>query len=260
MKPTGICEPILADLHVHSTFSDGKLSIPEVVDFYGGRGFGCIAITDHVCEATSFLGVAASYLNRTLTKETFPRYIEVLRAEADRAWLKYRMILLPGFELTKNSWFNHRSAHILGLGIEEYISAEGDIIDLARAIRSHGGLAIAAHPVSTGKFEPQTYHLWSRRHELRNEFDAWEVASGTKFFSEVHESGLPLIATSDLHHPKQINSWKTILHCDLDRNSILEAIRKQHLEFVFYDDSKAFAREKIESNIGSVSLPVNVFC
>ncbi len=62
---------ILADLHVHSTFSDGKLTIAELVDFYGTLGFGCIAITDHICEEKSFLGIAASYLDYTLTASTW---------------------------------------------------------------------------------------------------------------------------------------------------------------------------------------------
>ena len=34
----------LADFHVHTTWSDGKLSIAEVVDLFGKRGFGAIAI------------------------------------------------------------------------------------------------------------------------------------------------------------------------------------------------------------------------
>lgn len=28
---------LLTDLHVHSTFSDGKMTIAELVDFYGQR-------------------------------------------------------------------------------------------------------------------------------------------------------------------------------------------------------------------------------
>ncbi len=68
----------LADLHIHSTFSDGKMTIPQIVDFYGSRGFGCIAVTDHVCEDKTFLGKAASYLNLTLTPATFPLYMEIL--------------------------------------------------------------------------------------------------------------------------------------------------------------------------------------
>ena len=226
----------LADLHVHSTFSDGKMNIPELVDFYGSRGFGAIAITDHICERNAFLGSAAGYLNLALSPATFPLYREIIRSEADRAWRQYQMVVIPGFELSKNSWFNHRSAHILGLGIKEFMTADADIVTLTRAIRAQGGLAIAAHPVSTGKFEPQTHHLWSRREELKNEFDAWEVASGVKYSKEVEESGLPLLATSDLHRASQINSWKTAFRCERNPAAIFEAIRKQELSFTFYKE------------------------
>jgi len=226
----------LADLHVHTTFSDGKMTIPQVVDFYGSRGFGCIAITDHICEDRTFLGNAAAYLNCTLTQATFPLYMEILNTEIDRAWKRYRMILIAGYELSKNSWSNHRSAHILGLGITEFLSADGDVVDLARAIRAQGALSVVAHPVSTGKFEPQTYHLWSRRRELEQEFDAWEVASGAKLFKEVQNSKLPVIATSDLHHAKHINAWKTIFSCERHSEAILEAIRRQDLDIKFYGE------------------------
>lgn len=120
------------------------------------------------------------------------------------------MIVLPGFELSKNSWSNHRSAHILGIGVNAFIDPGADVLDLARAIRAQDALAVAAHPVTTGKTEPQTLHLWSRRDELKAEFDAWEVASGETLFEQVGDSGLPMIATSDLHLPRHINGWKTV--------------------------------------------------
>ncbi|PIS10631.1 MAG: phosphotransferase [Bdellovibrio sp. CG10_big_fil_rev_8_21_14_0_10_47_8] len=228
----------LADLHVHSSFSDGKMSIPELVDFYGQKGFGCIAVTDHVCEEKSFIGKAASYLNQCMDRERFPAYLDLLTHEARRAKETYNMVVIPGFELSKNSISNHRSAHILGIGISRYMSADGDPVDLARAIRNQGGLAIVAHPVSTRSWEPQTYYLWSRRKELALEFDAWEVASGKHLFHEVLASGLPMIATSDLHQPRQVNSWKTQFRCDRNQESILEAIRKQELNFVFYQEKE----------------------
>lgn len=212
------------------------MTIPEVVDFYGSRGFGCIAITDHICETRTVMGAAAGYFGYTLTPATFPIYMEILRSEAERAWDRYKMVLIPGFELSKNSWSNHRSAHILGLGVSEFVPADGDVVDLARAIRAQGGLAIVAHPVSTGKLEPQTYHLWNRRHELRQEFDAWEVASGPVIFDEVRDSGLPMVASSDLHHPRQINAWKTLLDCERHPEAVLEAIRKQRVEFRFHKE------------------------
>ncbi len=227
---------MICDFHVHSTFSDGKLSIPELIDFYGGRGFGAVAITDHICENRSFFGFAASYLEYTLTPFNFSKYMQTLEEEAERAWFQYEMIVIPGFELSKNSWSNHRSAHILALVVSDFISSDGEILSLIHEIKSQGALVIAAHPVSTQKLEPQTYHLWSRREELAPLIDAWEVASGPYLFDEVLRSKLPKIASSDLHHPKQICSWKTILNCEKHPQAILEAIKKQNLSFHFYQE------------------------
>jgi len=225
---------ILADMHIHSNFSDGKLSIPELVDLYGSRGFGAIAITDHLCEENTLIGKAARYIGHTLTQATFPLYMQILKSETERAWDQYGMVLIPGFELSKNSVSNHRSAHILGLGISDFINADDDIITLAGKIKAQGGVVIAAHPVSTQKVEKQTYHLWDRREELAHVFDAWEVASGPYLFDEVLHSSLPKIASSDLHSPKQMTSWKTLLYCELHREAILDAVRNQNLEFHFY--------------------------
>lgn len=228
---------ILADLHVHSKYSDGHCSIAELVDFYGSRGFGCIAITDHICETNTLMGIAARYLKYTLSAKTFPAYLAEIRREAARAWERYKMVVLPGFELSKNSFVHHRNAHILGIGVTEYVSADGDVVDLARAIRAQGALTVAAHPVPTGRAELQTLHLWDRREELKGEFDAWEVASGPVLFDAVMQSGLPMIATSDLHHPRQINSWKTLLDCEKTPDAILDAVREQRVEFYLYGEA-----------------------
>ena len=40
--------PLLCELHAHTTWSDGALSIHELVDLYGRCGFDVLAITDHV--------------------------------------------------------------------------------------------------------------------------------------------------------------------------------------------------------------------
>ena len=227
----------LADLHVHSSFSDGKMTIPEIVDFYGKRGFGCVAVTDHLCEEKGILGQAANYLNRTLTRNSFPHYLKIIAQESRRAMRQYDLLLIPGFELTKNSFLHRNSAHLLGLGISEYLSADEDVAVLARKIRAQGAVSIAAHPVSTRSFEAQTYYLWNHRERLAKEFDAWEVASGPHLFPEVFQSGLPMVASSDLHHPKQINSWKTVFNCRRTQKEVLRAIRHQDLGFEFYQES-----------------------
>ncbi len=228
---------ILSDFHIHSTFSDGKMSIPEIVDFYGIRGFGAIAITDHLCEQSTFLGKASAYLNCTLTEATFPIYLKILESEAMRAWDQYRMLLIPGVEITKNSISNHRSAHVLALGVTKWISADGDISNVLDEIHAQGALTIAAHPVWTRFMEKQTFHLWSRRSELASKFDAWEVASGPHLFNEVEKERLPLIANSDLHRPEQIHSWKTVVHGERKTEAVLENIKKQNLSFTFYKEA-----------------------
>lgn len=230
----------LADFHVHTTFSDGRLPLPAIVDLYGSLGFGAIAITDHLCEERTFLGIASAYLGCTLTPSNFPLYRALLESEADRAWRQYRMVVIPGMELTKNSLSNHRSAHVLALGVDQFVSADLDPAEMAKAIRDAGGISVAAHPVNTRKFEKQTYHLWDRRRELATAFDAWEVASGPFLFDEVAESKLPKLASSDLHHPRQMRSWKTVLDCERHPEAILRAIRRQEVRFHFYEPPASY--------------------
>lgn len=229
----------LADFHVHTNRSDGKLSLQEVIDLYGVRGFGAIAITDHLCEKISVLGKASRYLGMSLREDNFASHMEEIKEEAERAWRQYRMVVLPGYEVTKNSLNNHRSAHVLALGTDKYVDPNLDIPELCRGIRAVGGLSVAAHPVSTRRLEKQTYHLWDRRHELAPEFDAWEVASGPHLFTEVLHSGLPMIANSDLHLAAHMSSWKTVLQCEREPEAILAAIKKQEVQFFFYQEAAA---------------------
>lgn len=226
----------LADFHVHTNKSDGRMPLRDVVDLFGKRGFGAIAVTDHLCENRSVLGKASRYLGCSLTEENFSEHMESIRREGERARKEYGMLVIPGFEITKNSISNHRSAHLLALGVDEYINPNLEIEEICLDIREKGGLTIAAHPVSTQKLEKQTYHLWDRREELRPYFDAWEVASGPHLFTEVLRSGLPMIASSDLHHARQITSWKSAMKCERTEPAILEAIRTQELNFAFYTD------------------------
>ena len=225
---------MLCDFHIHSTFSDGELTIPQIVDMYGQRAFGAIAITDHIAEEKKLIGKVAQSLKLVLTESTFPIYLEVLRAEAIRAREQYGMVVIPGFELSKNSVSNARSAHILALGVEEFMSADGSVEALTQKIREKGGVSIAAHPVHTRVKEKQTLYLWDNKERLRNCFDAWEVASGKHLFKEVMNSRLPILANSDLHRAHQIESWKSIIHSEPEPEAILDGIRNQRVSIKYY--------------------------
>lgn len=220
---------------MHSNLSDGSLSIRQLVDLYGSLGFGAIAITDHLCEQNTFLGKAARYLDKTLKENNFDFYMDNVREEAERAKKLYNMVVIPGIEITKNSLLNHRSAHILILGIEKYISADLTIDQVLEEAKNQGAVSVAAHPVFTQQIEKQTYHLWGRKEELKSKIDLWEVASGQHLFPSVVKEKLAKIASSDLHRPAQISSWKTKLSCEKNQHAILENLKKQNVDFHYFD-------------------------
>lgn len=241
----------LCDFHMHSKNSDGKLSIAQLVDMYGQRGFGAIAITDHLCEVRTLLGQSAKYLQKTLLEKEFQRYLGEIEVEAKRAMIKYNMLVLPGVEFTKNSFSHKDSAHIVAIGINDFIDPDLDVETIIDQVHFQGAIAIAAHPVPTRKMEPQTYHLWHNRDRLSKKIDAWEVASGGHLFQEVFESGLPMLANSDLHYPKQMSSWKTVMEGKKTRASVLRGIKEQNLNFTYYDNPCPWALS--ESRVGEKS-------
>lgn len=227
---------MLCDFHIHSNFSDGKLSIPEIVDLFGSHGFGAIAITDHLCEEESLIGKAAYYLNKTLTRANFPLYQEILKSEAERAWKKYRMLVIPGMELTKNTLGFHRSAHMLALGVSEWISADLNVLDMAKAIREKGGLCIAAHPLDVGRRPESEYLMWSMRDDLKPYVDAWEITHNRRLLVKVAESSLPKLATSDFHRRTHFKGWRSLVYSEPHPEAIFEAIRKQKVGFFYLDE------------------------
>jgi predicted metal-dependent phosphoesterase TrpH len=216
----------LADFHTHSRASDGKLSLRALVDLFGSRGFGAIAVTDHLAETRTLTGKATNLLGRSLRAEAFARHVRELELEADRAWSRYRMLVLAGSEITAAD-----GEHVLALGVADFIPGGLEVSTLCSTIRNKGGLAIAAHPLRTPA-------LWNRREELRGSFDAWETATGAVLHEEVKNTGLPLLAGSDLHRAEDIRSWKTVLQCERTASSVLEAIRRQHVSFTLYADTQ----------------------
>ena len=240
---------LLTDFHIHSTFSDGKWTIPEIIDLYGSAGFDAIAITDHIAESSTLIGKATRKLNLTLTPATFSDYMNTIREEKKRARHFYNMIVIPGMELTINRIRPYKSAHLVALGIDEYISADHDPLHIAREIKEREGVTIAAHPWFTNRFEPQTLNLWLRRRELQPYIDAWEAGNGAFLDYRISNSGFPIIANSDFHSLHQFSSWKTLIDAGKNVTDILQAIRKQKLQIVFYQaEQQQPFKETLESD------------
>ena len=107
---------LLADFHIHTNWSDGALPMDEVVDLFGRSGHDVIAITDHVVNSDSFIGKITHGMKLSITADSYARYRDEIEREKQRAWDRYGMIVLAGFELTQNAVTRRNSAHVLALG------------------------------------------------------------------------------------------------------------------------------------------------
>jgi predicted metal-dependent phosphoesterase TrpH len=120
-----------ADLHVHSAWSDGSLSVPALVRFAKALGLGALAITDH---------------------DTMEGQREALE-EGKRRGIR----IIPGVEISALDGATGRKVHILGYRVED---AEGltracrpYLEDRGRANREAGKLIRAAgYPVEDEEF------------------------------------------------------------------------------------------------------------
>lgn len=236
----GHAQMLLCDFHIHSNYSDGKLSVHELVDFYGWRGFDCICITDHLADPRRLIGKLVRLSNLTISPSQLDEYFSVLERERQRAWRKYRMLLMAGIEFNKDGYTKKTSAHLLGVDLKAPIRADLDIPETIAQIHAQGGLAIASHPhVMKSEWGKNTLYLWENQELFAPLIDAWEIANRNNIFTPVGLKRLALIAGSDFHKPKHIYSWKTLLHCAKEPEAIKECIRQnQHLSITLYRDGQ----------------------
>jgi hypothetical protein len=69
--------------------------------------------------------------------------------------------------------------------------------------------------------------------------DAWEVANRNNLFAPVSLKRLPFLGNSDFHKPKHIYSWKTLLHCEKETETIKECIRlNQRVSITLYRETQ----------------------
>jgi hypothetical protein len=105
-------------VHVHTTYSDGTATVPELLDAARDAGAGAVLLTDH----------------------------DSLAARRD-GWEGHHggVFLLVGTEVSP------QGGHYLAFGVEEEIPHEGrSPPDIVAAVRAAGGVGFAAHPFSRG--------------------------------------------------------------------------------------------------------------
>jgi 3',5'-nucleoside bisphosphate phosphatase len=209
---------LLCDFHVHTKWSDGRLSLREVVDLYGQtRRFDVIAITDHILMERDLLARAGRMVTLgmkqySVTGGSFDAYMEDIAAEARRAKKLYDLLVIPGAEITQNHIRSHKNSHIIALNLREFISADQSAEAILKEIRRQGAFSIACHPHhrTTRRIEISTCYLWDNRKRLVDLVDVWEAANRDDLFSVTSLKHYPYIANSDFHKAKHLYSWKTL--------------------------------------------------
>jgi UDP-N-acetylglucosamine:LPS N-acetylglucosamine transferase len=238
IRPGSSAGGLLCDLHIHTNYSDGKLPLPEVVDFYGRRGFDCICITDHIADPKRLVGKFSELTNLTLAWDQLDEYFVMIERERRRALRKYGMIVMTGLEFNKEGWTRKTSGHLLGIDLKAPIDPALDFVEIIAQTHAQGGLAVAAHPhVMKSEWGKNTLYLWENQEVFAPIIDAWEIANRNNIFTPIGLKRLAFIANSDFHKPKHIYSWKTVLNCEKDPEAIKQCIRNnENIAITLYRD------------------------
>jgi 3',5'-nucleoside bisphosphate phosphatase len=216
-------QPLLCELHAHTTWSDGSLSVRQLVDLYGRTGFDVVALTDHTVRTAD-----APQAGRGVEVDSFRAYLDAVDDEAERARRLYDLVLVPGLELTYDDAVPGRGAHAVAIGLREFVGVDDGIDFALAAARNRGAALVAAHPYSldasrgaargTARFalEPEWAVENVHRFELVNRHDV---------FSWVAEAKLPVVASGDFHHTEHLTTWKTLLPCVKEAEAIVDYLR-----------------------------------
>jgi predicted metal-dependent phosphoesterase TrpH len=206
--------PLLCELHAHTTWSDGALSLPALVDLYGRRGFDVLAVTHHATRDTSHLHAT-----------NFDSYLAAIEREAERARRVYGLVVIPGLELTYDDVDPAESAHAVAVGLRSYVDVAEGVESMLRAARAHGAALVAAHPYPLAEVEAsqrRTARFAVDRERLAPLVDRFELFNRETLFGWVAEAGLPTVANGDFHRLEHLGGWKTLLPCAKDEEAVVD--------------------------------------
>ena len=206
---------LLAELHAHTTWSDGVLSLTALVDLYGSHGFDVLCVTDHALPSDggnrSHVGV-----------HNWRAYLDAVDEEAERALERYGLLVIPGVELTDDHDDPLRSAHALALGLRRFVTVDLGLRYAVDEARHAGAAIVAAHPHRPGENRRATCRWWHERDAPTIRADRYELFNRLDVFSWIAERDLPPVASGDFHRLEHLNTWKTLLPCPKDERAVIE--------------------------------------
>jgi predicted metal-dependent phosphoesterase TrpH len=213
---------LLCELHAHTTWSDGHLTLPELVDLYGENEFDVLCVTDHAVRLEDPMPSAVDAW-------TWPGYLAAVRAEAARALDEYGLLVIPGLELSDNDEDPELSAHALALGLEQHVSVDAGIVAALEAANNQHAAVVAAHPYAAGDVTAlrPTRRIARELDTFRPLVHRYELFNRDEVFGWVAEARLPAVATGDVHRSAHVSSWKTLLPCDKDATAVVDYLRSR---------------------------------
>jgi len=231
-------EWLLTDLHIHTTLSDGTVSIEEVVKIHGKAGFDAIAITDHLFDTQSPRGLEIYDEGKSI-KDLEAYFQEV---EEVSRWAKesYDLLVIPGLEICNLL----EDYHILGIDLKEGVNPNQNAEGVIDEIHRQGGLAIASHPPlklsyflngDKESIRRHPLHLWKHREKYADKIDAWEIANREDLFGAVSLERLPFVANSDFHERPHLTGWKSLIRAEKEKEAIKQAILQRKLSLYFFN-------------------------
>jgi predicted metal-dependent phosphoesterase TrpH len=209
--------PLLCELHAHTTWSDGELSVRGLCDLYGRHGFDVLAVTDHTTREPGHVDAG-----------NFDRYLAEVEREAARARELYGLLVLPGLELTYDHPDATRAGHVVAVGLRDYVGVEYGLEPALAAARELGAALVAAHPYTPEQAigtTRGTAAFAARAGELTPLVDRFELFNRDTLFGWVAAAGLPGVANGDFHVPEHLSTWKTLLPCPKDEAAVVAYLR-----------------------------------
>jgi len=223
--------PLLCELHSHTTWSDGALSVRELCDLYGRNGFDVLAITDH---STREPGHVEAH--------NFDAYLAEVDAEAARAARLYGLLVLPGLELTYDDDDPLQAGHAVALGLRAFADVRSGLERALASARASGAALVAAHPYAPDQLEGATRGTaaFAARPELQKQVDRFELFNRHTLFGWVAAAGLPSVANGDFHRLEHLGGWKTLIPCARSEQAVVDYLRTARPTYlVRLDESRA---------------------
>src|ERR1700750_1606584 len=123
--------PLLCELHAHTTWSDGDLTVRELCDLCGRSGFAVLAVTDHTTRE-----------RREVHAGNHAAYLSEVVAEAERARRRYGLLGVPGLMLTYDDRDPFEAALVVAIGLWEHVDLSVGLESALAAARAHGAALV----------------------------------------------------------------------------------------------------------------------